>query len=548
LFSFGEPSGFEDFRPFGRLLMESYCRGRLIASFVLILVLAVLLNGLSAQGLQGTPYGSSNVLRSGGLDLAPSNPFGMPGGSSEGSDSIHLSSGMFPQIFGPVPNLQLGYLYSFGNDRVDTGRFTLDYLLPVTLGANSAVFGEVHGEFADFWKTLQALLKTTGGNTSFNGFAERTDISLGGGYRTLLDKNTLLGVNGFYDATKLGDRWYGSGGVGIEYAALFSGSDAVDISFNWYGNLFNRNVLVNAFRRGPSNFDFEAGYSHELFDQGPDLRLHATGYRFSAGEGVYGWRAGAELKSRNGMFSLKYEAGEDKVNSAYHTIGGYVNTGLRLEKLLSGESPFTMPEPIFRSPRNLRRLLTTWVRRDYRQPAAVVVSKSTGGPQAGPCDGFNTITVTAPNTGNYRRWISGNNTWTNNGWLRTAGGTDRMFFAGGGVPEASICPQGVTRILVTLTNLSNNNAAQVQLRVSIGRAAGGQFVRSRGSERSAIAGTTGSGNNWHTFEIIAPNMQRLLRAFNISPDRVRVQVRHNSGLNRRFRVTPADVVIQFNYR
>jgi hypothetical protein len=233
------------------------------------------------------------------------------------------------------------------------------------LGADSAVFGEAHGEFINFWKTIQRLFRNDSTITSQSGFNERTDLSFGGGYRTLLNENTLLGVNGFFDTTKLGSRWYSSGGLGIEYAALLPGNGAFDLTFNWYGNLFSSNVLANAFRRGPENYDFQAGYSHELWNGGPDLRLSATGYRFTSGSGVYGGRAGAELKTRDGMFSLKYEAAYDRVNKTYHTVGGFVNVGIRMSNLLNGESPLEMPAPIFRSPRNIRRRLTDVVRRQW---------------------------------------------------------------------------------------------------------------------------------------------------------------------------------------
>ncbi len=156
-------------------------------------------------------------------------------------------------------------------------------------------------------------------------------------------------------------------------AALVGGSDAIDLNFNWYGQLFNSNVIRNAFRYGPSNYDFEAGYSHELWNGGPDLRLKMTGYQFDIGNRVYGWNAGAELKSRDGVFVVKYDVGHDKVNQTYQTVGGFVNVGFQVENLFRGESPFTMPEPIFKSPRSLRYMLTEKVKRDWHQPAAAIV-------------------------------------------------------------------------------------------------------------------------------------------------------------------------------
>ena len=207
-------------------------------------------------------------------------------------------------------------------------------------------------------------------------------MSLGGGARTILHKSTLLGMNGFYDTSRLGGTWYSSGSLGLQMAALVGGNDAIDLNFNWYGKLFNSNVLVNAFRFGPSNFDFQAGYSHELWNDGPDFRLSATGYQFDIGNKVYGWNAGAELKSRDGMFVLRYNAGNDRVNQTYQTIGGFVNVGFQPENVLKGESPFSMPQPIFKSPRNLWYMLAQTVNRDWHQPSAAVVARAapTGAP------------------------------------------------------------------------------------------------------------------------------------------------------------------------
>jgi len=291
---------------------------------------------------------------------------------------------MFSGILPPIPNLQVGYLYSFGKS-VESGRLTLDYLLPVTLGSgNSAVFGEAHSEFQNFWKTLTGSAN------------HRVDLSFGAGYRKILVGNTLLGVNGFYDTTRLGGIWYSSGSLGLEMAALLPGNDAIDLNFNWYGNLFNSNVLANAFRNGPANFDITAGYSHELFDEGPDLRLYGRGYKFSTGNSVYGGTAGVELKTRDGMFVAKAEMGHDRINKTYHTVGGLVNVGLQLGRLLSGESPFTMPEPIFRSPRNLRNWLTRSEssRRSFFQPASVVTSRQAWGSGGDGCPSTPSVVTT----------------------------------------------------------------------------------------------------------------------------------------------------------
>jgi hypothetical protein len=275
-----------------------------------------------------------------------------------------------------IPNLEVGFLYSFGKN-VRTGRFTADYVLPFKLNADSVLFGEAHAEGWDFWKRPDVSITTPAGFTTTTSTANnRVDLSFGGGYRTMLGSNTFLGVNGFYDTSRLYNRWYSSGGVGLEFAATASGDDAIDLNFNWYGNLFNRDVLVNAFRNKGNSFDVEAGYSHALFNQALDLRLKLVGYQFDIGIPVRGWRTGADLTTRDGVFTVRYEYGSDRLNGQYNTIGGFVNVGFQLENLLSFESPFTMPEPVFKSPRDLRRLLGLKVKRNWHQPAAVVLARN----------------------------------------------------------------------------------------------------------------------------------------------------------------------------
>ncbi len=331
-----------------------------------------------------------------GLELAPSNPLGMPGttgGLPQGSNSLHLNSGMFRGLIPLISNLEFGYIYNFG-DRVSTGRLSVDYVAPLGLGPNGSAFGEVHGEFTNFWKTFQRFIRSVTTVTTETPMYDRIDLSFGGGYRRLFNERLLVGFNAFYDASQLGGgTWYGSGGVGLEMISLLPGGDALDLNFNYYGDLFQgRNSIVNAFRNGAGNYDVEMGYSHELGEGGPDLRLKLTGYQFDVGTKIYGWDAGAEVTTRNGVFRVKAEAGRDEINGEYYTIGGFVNIGIQLSNLATGESPFTAPEPIFKSPRNLRRLLTRKVKRGYSQAASVVVARSTELP-SGP-GGCGTITYT----------------------------------------------------------------------------------------------------------------------------------------------------------
>ena len=345
---------------------ESRSNGRLLPVMPLVFLFACALSTVAdAQGVPEVP----------GRDTPPNDC-----GCSREDDTIPVSSGMLSPFLPKIPNLELGFLYYFGN-RVSTGRFTADYLLPFRLSSSSVLFGEAHAEGWGFWKSPSVSVAAVPGFTATTDATNnRVDLSFGGGYRTMLGANAFFGVNGFYDASRLFDTWYSSGGLGLEFAANLAGDDAIDLNFNWYGNLFNRDVLVNAFRNKGNSLDLEAGYSHALFNQALDLRLKLAGYQFDVRDKVYGWRGGADLTTRDGVLTLRYEYGSDLLNGSYNTVGGFVNVGFQLENLLSGESPFTFPQPVFKSPRDLRRLLGLKVKRNWQQPTAVLLARATPSP------------------------------------------------------------------------------------------------------------------------------------------------------------------------
>jgi hypothetical protein len=152
-------------------------------------------------------------------------------GCSRVNDGIPVSSGMLSPFPPKIPNLDLGFLYYFGRN-VSTGRFTADYTLPFRLSADSALFGEAHAEGWDSWKRPSVSIATPAGFTTTTSTANnRIDLSFGGGYCTMiLGRNALLGVNGFYDTSRLSNKWYLSGGVRLEMAANVGEDDALDLT------------------------------------------------------------------------------------------------------------------------------------------------------------------------------------------------------------------------------------------------------------------------------------------------------------------------------
>jgi hypothetical protein len=348
-----------------RLVVQRLFRVFILASLVVCIspLLAI------SQGIQQTPYSAADVVRRSGPsvvpDLTPSNPLGFPGSSllgPRGSENISISSGMFQGILPKIPNLQLGYNYTFG-PQLKAGTASVDYLLPFKLGTDSTIYGEAHGEF-------QTLSITQPGSPN-----NSTELCFGGGYRRMLGKVTMFGLHSIFNTAKLSGTWYPSASAGVEFASMISGHDAIDFIFNWYGKALDATIFgtTPAYAAsaatatfGNANFDFQVGYSHELYNGGPDLRLSATGYKLECGSNVYGYYGGAELKSRDGVYVVKYDVGYDNAFDVYQSVAAFVNMGLQLENLLDGKSPFVKPKPVFQSPRNMTTLTEAKPNRNWR--------------------------------------------------------------------------------------------------------------------------------------------------------------------------------------
>jgi len=320
-----------------RLLMQG---SRVFATCLVVIVFIVIAPPPArAQGV-------GNV--SGGLDLTPSNPLGMPGttgGLPRGSDSLNLSSRMFPEILPTIPGLEISYLHSFGHG-VDSSRLLVEFVRPVRLSSTTTMYGEAHGLLHDFW------------NTSIWAEEGRLDLAIGGGIRSRLGGSTIVGAHAFYDATHHRRQWSSSASVGGIVATILPGDDAIDLSVNWYGQ-FSSDPLIGLFRQAAKgSLDGTLTYYHELWGEGPDLRLSVFGY--SEDESVttlhrrdrgYGGRVA--LARRDGMFRASYQYERAGSLREVHTVGVNFNVGLRLENLLAFESPIEKPTPIFSSPRNL---------------------------------------------------------------------------------------------------------------------------------------------------------------------------------------------------
>jgi hypothetical protein len=367
-----------------------------VVSLFAVLLSALLVSAVGAQGIQTSPYSAPSMLRglSGqGLDLAPANRLGLPGSFSpdaRSSESLPISSGMFQGLFPPVPNLDFGFNWIFGRG-ISTGNVTADYIYPIRFAGQGRLFWQGHANYTAFSKeggsvSTSETATTVPSPTFFTdtdtivsraslSSPNRWDLSLGGGYRRLVGNKAFVGVNAFLDNSTVSRKWYSSWGWGLEWACLTPGNGLIDLHLNQYGNLFNNLSFKNAFRNVGTSYDIEAGYAVPLFNDAVDLRLKGSGYQFNVGEHIYGYRTGADLTTRDGVFSVSYDYSYDRLHGDYHTVGGWINVAMQPENILRGENPFSLPAPVFASPRNLNRPLNQKVKRNWQQPTSVLMAQ-----------------------------------------------------------------------------------------------------------------------------------------------------------------------------
>lgn len=320
---------------------REYIRPGLVWIFCII----VLVIGASmAQGQQQTLDGSSTTRGTGRgpmLDLGPSNPLGLPRAS--GGDWFSFSSGMFDGIIPQIPNLSLGFYYGrpphyYNLQRTTTTTlFTADYFHPIRIGSSSVLLAEAHGDFENLLGTLQG--------EQYN----RLDLDFLAAYRRLFGNTLMLGAYVAWDFTRFHGEWRPTGGMGLEMVARGPGRSVTDLTFNYYGTLFPGYTWFNDVKEGRGNFELEAGYTQPIFDRALALRLDFRAYRFDLGDMfIDGWGTGAEFATRNGLFTVTCDYAHDRINDPHFLVGGTFNVGLQLENLLRLESPFVMPEPIYR--------------------------------------------------------------------------------------------------------------------------------------------------------------------------------------------------------
>lgn len=354
------------------------------AAICIIVAVCCLAGTTLAQSTKQSSYTVPNAGSLNQANLVPLVPFGNPDRSLSGSQPIAVSDSWLGNWKPRIPNLEFGFSYLFGNN-LRQSRWIADYLYPVTILGDDALFGEIHAESLNSDSRVPVPFLNNFWNQTPPGAINRSDLSVGAGYRKLFQRDFLLGMNAFWDGAWLFGTGHSSLGLGFEMAANGPGDSLTDLTFNYYsnvygdfnsrGSVFPTFNLIDDIRNGRGNFDLEFGYSQPLFDRALDLRIKFAGYQFDYGNHRKpGFKTGADITTANGAFRLSLDYGWDGVTGTYGAVTGYVYTGFQVENLVKGQSPFDPAPPVFRSPRNLSRLLTLPVRRDWHKPSGVVAN------------------------------------------------------------------------------------------------------------------------------------------------------------------------------
>lgn len=285
-------------------------------------------------------------------DLGPGNRLS-PDIDTYDSDSRDTDTSAFLQgIEFDIPTVRVGYAYTFGGD-VNAGALVTDFVVRLKLGASDTLFAQSSSEWKKFHSTLESNQNRA------------LDASIGVGYRRLVRKDLMMGLNAFYDRRRYNGTWRPSTGAGFEVASTLAGSSVIDISVNYYGDIFTGgSTITELFREGTQSIGIEVGYTQPLADLACAVRLKARLYRLEDDSGAHGWAGGADWANCDGSLVFMYEYGEDKIHNGYHTVQGSLNLLFEPERLLSLESPFAVPRSPFAGYDILRYYLGDVVRRE----------------------------------------------------------------------------------------------------------------------------------------------------------------------------------------
>lgn len=319
-----------------------------------------------------SPYSSSLDKRQFGIKTLDhefiTNGFSATAAGKRQAAELHIEPALKQGLNLILPTtLQRNLNFDAGYDRWEgVPTVSLDYFLPIKGWNDKSLF-------------FTPRISMTGIRESF---------SMGAGVRQMLTAETMVGFYAFNDwirPRRLKGEFLKEAGVGVELSTLPGHFSDLTISMNAYlpinerrilkneGNLLVREMLPAG---GDARIDFQLPALTKHLDIRLDGEVHS--YR-SETTNLTGYRAGLNVRTRDGMLNGRVEASRDSRFGENYRLEGNISLSFDWVDLLNGRNPFSPPYRALdsRFSRNVRDSLYGRVTRKHDLPMDKTESKTT---------------------------------------------------------------------------------------------------------------------------------------------------------------------------
>jgi hypothetical protein len=206
----------------------------------------------------------------------------------------------------------------------------MDYFLPVSCWSDKSLF-------------VAPRISLTGA---------RESLSIGAGFRRMITADSMIGFHVFQDwvrPRRSKGEFLKELGVGAELSVLPGYFSDLSLSANAYFPVNDRysvktdgNTLVREIL--PTGYDGKIGFQFPGVFKSIDIRLDGQIHSYVAdATNITGYKTGLNVRSRNGLWSVLFEHGNDtRVGHSFH-VEGSLTVALDWNDLLKGSSPFSAP-------------------------------------------------------------------------------------------------------------------------------------------------------------------------------------------------------------
>jgi hypothetical protein len=319
-----------------------------------------------------SPYSSSLDKRQFGIKTLDhefiTNGFSATGAGKGQAAELHIEPALKQGLNLILPTtVQRNLNFDAGYDRWEgVPTVSLDYFLPIKGWNDKSLF-------------FTPRISMTGIRESF---------SMGAGVRQMLTAETMVGFYAFNDwirPRRLKGEFLKEAGVGVELSTLPGHFSDLTISMNAYLPINERRILKNegnllVREMLPAGGDARIDFLLPALTKHLDIRLDGEVHSYrSETTNLTGYRAGLNVRTRDGMLNGRVEASKDSRFGENYRVEGNISLAFDWVDLLNGRNPFSPPYRAFdtRFSRNVRDSLYGRVTRKHDLPMDKTESKTT---------------------------------------------------------------------------------------------------------------------------------------------------------------------------